>query len=74
MPVMDGFTAASRIQKLADQAHRGRVPICAFTAHVLAGQLDECRDAGMDYHLGKPVDFNSLAQFLKELNVNRKVA
>ncbi|WP_290581287.1 hybrid sensor histidine kinase/response regulator [Ketobacter sp.] len=64
MPVMDGYSAARKIQALTAQQRRGRVPICAFTAHVLGGQLDQCRAAGMDHHLSKPVDFQQVRRFL----------
>jgi len=64
MPVMDGFTAARQIQSYAAELGMKKVAICAFTAHVLGGQLGECRDAGMDYHLAKPVDLAQMKKFL----------
>jgi len=55
MPVMDGLTATRRIRAAAPAGAR-RVPIVAMTANVLPEQVARCLDAGMDDHLGKPID------------------
>ncbi|MFI4973012.1 MAG: ATP-binding protein [Caulobacterales bacterium] len=55
MPVMDGLTAARRIRALASPA-AATTPIVAMTANVLPGQIAKCIDAGMDDHLGKPMN------------------
>ena len=54
MPEMDGLEATRRIRMLADP--RGQVPIVALTAQAFAEQIAECRNAGMDSHVGKPFD------------------
>jgi CheY-like chemotaxis protein len=59
MPVMDGLTATRRIRDLADRA-RARTPIIAMTANVLPEQVARCREAGMDDHLGKPINLPQL--------------
>jgi PAS domain S-box-containing protein len=61
MPVMDGLTAARRIRELEDPSAR-RVPIIAMTANVLPDQIERCLDAGMDGHLGKPINPGALLQ------------
>ena len=61
MPVMDGLTAASRIRALATPAAR-QVPILAMTANVLPEQIQRCLDAGMNGHLGKPINPAALLQ------------
>ncbi|MBP2296527.1 response regulator [Azospirillum rugosum] len=54
MPGMDGFAAAQAIRALGDPwAH---VPIVALTADTLPETREACRAAGMDDHLGKPVN------------------
>jgi len=53
MPVMDGLSATLRIRAL-ETADR-RTPIIAMTANVLPEQIERCREAGMDDHLGKPI-------------------
>jgi PAS domain S-box-containing protein len=55
MPVMDGLTAAAHIRALPDPAMR-RLPIVAMTANVLPEQVQRCLDAGMNGHLGKPIN------------------
>jgi CheY-like chemotaxis protein len=55
MPVMDGLTATRRIRALPDPA-AARTPIIAMTANVLPEQVARCREAGMDDHLGKPIN------------------
>jgi signal transduction histidine kinase/DNA-binding NarL/FixJ family response regulator/HPt (histidine-containing phosphotransfer) domain-containing protein len=58
MPGMDGLEATRRIRELAGA--RGRVPILAVTASALPEQVAACRAAGMDAHLAKPIDRESL--------------
>ncbi|MBO9707765.1 MAG: response regulator [Caulobacter sp.] len=59
MPVMDGLTATRRIR--ASETGE-RAPIVAMTANVLPDQIAKCLDAGMDDHLGKPVDLRRLLE------------
>jgi signal transduction histidine kinase len=58
MPEMDGLEATRRIRTLP--AARGRVPILALTAYTFPDQVAQCVDAGMDGHLPKPVDYQTL--------------
>jgi len=71
MPVMDGFTATRRIRELeATSASGKRLPIIALTANVMSEDRDKCVAAGMDAHLGKPIEpqqmIDTLSRFLKE--------
>ena len=63
MPVMDGLTATRRIRAMEDSATT-RTPIVAMTANVLPEQVARCREAGMDDHLGKPINPARLLQAL----------
>ena len=54
MPVMDGLTATRRIRALPIAA-AATTPIVAMTANVLPDQIARCVEAGMDDHLGKPM-------------------
>jgi PAS domain S-box-containing protein len=66
MPVMDGFTATRRIRDLERERGLGkRVPIIALTANVMSEDRDLCLAAGMDAHLGKPIDTAQLANCLE---------
>jgi PAS domain S-box-containing protein len=53
MPDMDGFAAARAIRR---DPNRGQLPIIALTAHVSEEDQDKCRAAGMNDHVGKPVE------------------
>ena len=63
MPVMDGLTATRRIRAAADNGVK-RTPIIAMTANVLPEQVARCRAAGMDDHVGKPIDAAQLLETL----------
>ncbi len=70
MPVMDGFTATRRIRELERQSGRGkRMPIIALTANVMSEDRENCIAAGMDAHLGKPIEpaqlIDCLGRYLK---------
>lgn len=54
MPIMDGLEATRRIRELGGAA--SRVPIIALSANVLPDQVAEGREAGMDAHVGKPIN------------------
>jgi signal transduction histidine kinase len=62
MPLMDGLEATRRIRAL--QLHRS-TPILAMTANVYEDDRERCRQAGMDAHLGKPIDVAALEQALR---------
>ncbi|MCL2193598.1 MAG: ATP-binding protein [Treponema sp.] len=55
MPQMDGLTATRRIREL-DIEKAKSVPIIAMTANVFQDDVDTCLAAGMNGHLGKPLD------------------
>jgi PAS domain S-box-containing protein len=65
MPQMDGLEATRRIRALDDPWAK-EVPIVAMTANVFKEDIDRCLAAGMNDHLGKPLDFKEVAQKLHE--------
>ncbi len=67
MPIMDGFDASKMIRAFEQENKLPRIPICALTAHVVSTQMDKCKAAGMDKHLGKPIDFQQLKALLLEV-------
>ena len=54
MPVMNGLEATRRIRALS-RPDAGTVPILAMTANVFADDVAQCRQAGMNDHLSKPL-------------------
>ena len=52
MPEMDGLEATRAIRSFRDA--RARIPIIALTANAFAHDVENCRAAGMNGHLGKP--------------------
>ena len=61
MPVMDGLTAAKKIR--ADERFVN-MPIVAMTANVMRGDREKTLAAGMQGHLGKPVNLDELYEVL----------
>ncbi len=64
MPVMDGLTATRAIRARELASGEPRVPIIALTARAMAEDAANCRQAGMDGFVTKPVDRLLLAQAL----------
>ena len=66
MPVMDGYEATRQIR--ADQAY-AELPIIAMTANVMKSDIAEAIAAGMNDHIGKPLDvrdmFKTMAKWIK---------
>ena len=62
MPVMDGHEATRRIRM---QEHNKDLPIIAMTAHAMSSERDRCAAAGMNDHLGKPIDVDTLYRTLE---------
>ncbi|MDR0998199.1 MAG: response regulator [Treponema sp.] len=65
MPEMDGYEATRKIRELEHGRNNGKaVPIIAMTANVFREDIEKCLEAGMNGHLGKPLD---LEEVLKKL-------
>lgn len=61
MPIMDGLTATREIRAM-EGARGAATPIVAMTANVLPEQIATCLAAGMDDHLGKPINPTKLLE------------
>ncbi|MBO4913746.1 MAG: response regulator [Oscillospiraceae bacterium] len=66
MPIMDGLEATRRIRAL-DRRDAKLVPIIALTANASESDVRQSMDAGMDLHLAKPVDAETLFATLRRL-------
>lgn len=70
MPVLDGL-AATRIIRSLDHPDARQVPILAMTADVFPEAVQECLDAGMNAHIGKPIEAELLYRMLVQLLVTQ---
>jgi len=64
MPEMDGYESTRRIRALDIQRAR-EITIIAMTANVFREDIEQCLAAGMNGHIGKPIDFDKLLATLK---------
>jgi CheY-like chemotaxis protein len=63
MPEMDGLTATRRIRALEGPA--AQVPIIAMTANAFREDIEKCLAAGMNGHVGKPLDLDVVLGMLR---------
>ena len=63
MPEMDGYTATKNI-RTSDFPRAREIPIVAMTANVFKEDIDNCLAAGMNGHIGKPLDFDEVVNIL----------
>jgi CheY-like chemotaxis protein len=64
MPELDGYDATRQIRALHFSEAK-TVPIIAMTANVFKEDIDKCMEAGMNGHIGKPIDLNEVMDKLK---------
>ena len=63
MPYMDGYTATRTIRAFEDPAFR-KLPIIAMTANAFDEDKHNAIEAGMNAHLGKPINIDELTKTL----------
>ncbi|MDR2110655.1 MAG: response regulator [Spirochaetaceae bacterium] len=64
MPEMDGYEASRRIRSCG--LSRGKtIPIIAMTANVFREDIEKCLAAGMNAHVGKPLDMEEVLAVLR---------
>lgn len=66
MPEMDGFEATRRIRAGQTGAPDPNLPIIAMTGHTEAGDRQRCLDVGMNDHVGKPINPETLLQIVSQ--------
>ena len=66
MPVLDGL-AATRILRRLEHPEAKTIPIIAMTADVFPETVQQCLEAGMNAHIGKPIDAQLLYRLLLQI-------
>ena len=65
MPRMNGYDAARAIRAM-DRNYCRQIPIVAMTANAFAEDVHAAKTVGMNEHIAKPLDLNTLAKVLKK--------
>jgi signal transduction histidine kinase/DNA-binding response OmpR family regulator/ABC-type amino acid transport substrate-binding protein len=73
MPEMDGYEATRRIRAFEEDREKetasestGKIPIIAMTANVFREDIEKCLKAGMNGHIGKPLDIDEVLAILRK--------
>jgi signal transduction histidine kinase/CheY-like chemotaxis protein len=64
MPEMDGYEATRQIRSHNIPKAKD-IPIIAMTANVFRDDVERCLDAGMNGHVGKPIDIDEVINVIK---------
>ncbi len=64
MPVMDGYEAARTIREL--ERADADIPVLAMTADAFSEDIQRCLECGMNDHLAKPIDIDTVVRKLKK--------
>ncbi|KAL9267609.1 putative histidine kinase 2 [Drosera capensis] len=64
---MDGYEATRRIRE-EEEKHGVHIPIIALTAHTADEQGSRITEAGMDYHLTKPLSKEKLLDAIAQIH------
>ncbi|MBF0280802.1 MAG: transporter substrate-binding domain-containing protein [SAR324 cluster bacterium] len=70
MPIMDGYTAS---RKIREQEKFKNLPVIAMTANVMAGDREKVIDAGMNDHIGKPINVDEMFSVMAKWIVPSKL-
>jgi len=65
MPVMDGLEATRRIRAMPVPQCK-KIPIIAMTANVFKDDIKNCLAAGMNDHIGKPINIDEMFEKLRK--------
>ena len=65
MPEQDGYETTRQIRAL-DDPRAAVLPIVAMTANVFREDIEKCLEAGMNDHLGKPLNIEDIMRKLKQ--------
>ena len=71
MPVMNGCEAARQIRAMK-RPDASTIPIIAVTANAFSEDIAATRNAGMNAHISKPIDFEIFRKTVESLLKDRK--
>jgi CheY-like chemotaxis protein len=71
MPVMDGYAATREIRR---DPRLASLPVLAMTANAMAGDREKALEAGMQDHIGKPLDVRTMFATMAKWIRPRKAA
>ncbi|MEQ8924459.1 MAG: ATP-binding protein [Fulvivirga sp.] len=63
MPIMDGYEATRKIRNTIDGIKK-HIPIVALTANAIKGDIEKCKESGMNDYLSKPFHPESLYKMI----------
>ncbi|MDR0855215.1 MAG: response regulator [Christensenellaceae bacterium] len=66
MPYRDGYMTTKMLRAIKSIPKAKTIPIIAMTANVFKEDVDRCLAAGMNDHIGKPIDVGELLYKLKK--------
>lgn len=69
MPVMNGYDSTKIIRGL-DRPDAREIPIIAMTANIFTEDISNSREAGMDGHIGKPINVHELYSTMSDILEN----
>lgn len=64
---MNGYEAA-RLIRMEEKQYGIHIPIIALTAHAMPEEVKKTVDAGMDFHLSKPLQMKGLLEALQSIH------
>lgn len=67
MPIMDGFEA-TRLIRMEEKKYDIHLPIIALTAYAMTEEVSKTLEAGMDFHLTKPLQVDSLMKVIQSID------
>jgi CheY-like chemotaxis protein len=73
MPIMNGYEATRAIRSL-NTPYTNRLPIVAMSANAFAEDVMAAKGSGMNEHISKPLNLDTLAKVLKKWVVGQEAA
>lgn len=72
MPRLNGYDATRKIRS-CEHPQAKSIPIIALTADVFAEDIQNALNAGMNAHIGKPIDLEKVISTVENVSKNKKI-